>query len=559
MNKYQFHGKSYEGFETLVTPVKKSFRSQVRIFIALVILQIIFFCIAIWYMYDDYTTRAAFMWLLCKGVSIFFPYTPMYFIQPDGTKIIISAQKIFLDPELSSFARYYLKEMLNVFGCCSIIYLSYPLFLIWARNRSRKLLFKMYISGTNLISSQQLKKNVRKKKDKMGLPCGTIHIPVSSEEKHCLVMGINDSDRKAFYSQLIQYLKKKKHKIIVYDPSGTYISRFFDPETDIIFNPIDTRTIGWSLLNEIESNLDYDAITSCLLSDISNPEMKANVKSVYSGIFAASMHKKKTKNKDIYNLLSGDFPSISNALQNVEKAQKGYRHISDPNTRHATSILSVVSQYSKCFEYMTLNDGPFRMKQWFMNQGGTIFISSDLNSHDKLVPVLSLFLDLLFQRLLSSEGLTYPVYYLLDNFISLKRTNYLQRMLLASGSKGGRVFLGCQDFDQIDNVYHRDNRQLIVNNCGNYVFFRITNPASAKTCSDIIGETEFVETGRTLTGASQQLQKKREPLIFPTDIMNMHSRQAIVRFSGYDPLKTFFQNTKTKYSARIPDLIRKNV
>jgi hypothetical protein len=262
MNKYKFHGKSYEGFETLVTPVKKSFQLQVRIFIALFILQTCLFGVVIWFMYDNYTTRASFMWLLCKGVSIFFPHTPMYFIQPDGTKIVISAQKIFLNAELASFACYYLNEMLSVFGGCAIVYLTYPLFLIWTRNRSRKMLYKKYISGTNLISSHQLKKDVRKKKDKMRIPCGTIQMPVSSEEKHCLMMGINDSDRKAFVSQLIQYLKKNNHKIIVYDPSGTYISHFYDPETDIIFNPIDTRTIGWSIINEIETNLDHDAITS---------------------------------------------------------------------------------------------------------------------------------------------------------------------------------------------------------------------------------------------------------------------------------------------------------
>jgi type IV secretory pathway TraG/TraD family ATPase VirD4 len=206
---------------------------------------------------------------------------------------------------------------------------------------------------------------------------------------------------------------------------------------------------------------------------------------------------------------------------------------------------------------MRFNDGQFRMRKWLNDPGGCIFISTDLKAHDKLMPVLTLFLDLLFQRLLSSEKLNHPVYYILNDFISLKRANYLQRMLLASASKGGRVFLGCQDFDQIDKVYDRDDRYLIVNNCGNFVFFRITNPVSAKICSDIIGETEFVETGRTLTGASKQLQKKREPLLFPTDIMNMNPRFAIARFSGYDPVMTSF--TKNKYPVKIQNLIRKNV
>ena len=503
MDKYRFYGKSYEGFETLVEPVKKSFRLQVRIFWALLIFHSILFFASIMYFYDDYTIRTSFQWLICKGISDFFPYTPMSYMQPDGTRLIISAQELINHPQISSFARYYLYQMLYILGYCSIIYLTAPLFLIWVRKRSRQFSQQLYMSGANLISAKQYNAMVRKKKDKTDIPCGKIKIPVSSESKHCLMMGV-ESARELFVCQLIQHLKKNNQKIIVYDPSGTYLSKFYNPETDYIFNPIDKRTLGWSVINEIESSLDSDAIASCLLSDSSNAEMKANVKSVYSGIFSACIHNKKTRNTDIYDLLCSDFPSISQSLKDIDGAKKGYRHISDPSSRHAMSVFSVVSQYAKCFEYMSYNDGPFKIKQWLKQPGGSIFVSSELNSHDKLTPVLTLFLDLLCQRLLSlSEKLNHSIYYILNDFISLKRKNYLIRMLLASGTKGGKIFLGCKDFDQVDNVYTRDNRHMIVNNCGNYIFFRNPNPLSAKICSEIIGETEFFESGKTLTGTSQ--------------------------------------------------------
>ncbi|KPA11605.1 conjugal transfer protein TraD [Candidatus Magnetomorum sp. HK-1] len=557
MDKYKYHGKSYEGFETLIDPVKKSFRLQKRIFSALLILHTAFFIGVICYTYDDYTIRSSFQWLLCKGISVFFPYTPMSFMEPDGKMIIISAQDIYENSNLSSFAQYYLIQMLINFGCCAIIYLTFPFLLVWARKRSRKLSHKRYLSGANLTSSKKFKKIVRKKKDKVSIPCGKIKIPERVESKHCLMMGVTDSARSTFICQLINHLKKRNDKIIVYDSGGQYLSRFYNPETDFIFNPVDKRTIGWSLINEIDSKQDHDAITSCLLSDIKSPEMKEIAKSVYSGIFSSCIHNKKIKNSDIYKLVSGDFPSISQELKDVKEATEGYRHISDPSSRHAMSVFSIVSQYAKCFEYMTYNDGPFRIKQWLKQPGGIIFVSTDLNSHDKLMPVLTLFLDLLCQRLLAlPEQLKHPVYYILDDFVSLKRKNYLLRMLLASASKGGRVFLGCQDFDQIDNLYTRDARHLMVNNCGNHLFFRVTNPLSAKICSEIIGETEFFESGRTLTGTSPQMQKKREPLVFPTDIMNMGINQALVRFSGYDPLMTTFP--EKSYKEKVLPLIRKS-
>ena len=445
--------------------------------------------------------------------------------------------------------------MLFIFGYCAIIYLTAPLFVMWARKRSRQLSDKLYMSGANLISPKHFNAMVKKKKDKLNIPCGKIRMPVSSESKHCLMMGLG-SARDAFVCQLIHHLKKNNQKTIVYDPSGTYLSRFYNPETDYIFNPIDNRTLGWSLINEIESGLDSDAFTSSLLSDVRNAEIKENVKSIYSGIFAACKKRKKTTNLDIYKLLSEDFKTISQALEDVDDAKEGYRLISDHSSREARSLFSVVSQYTKSFEYLKDNDGSFQTRQWLKQPGGTIFISSDLNSHDKLVPGLTLFIDLLCQRLLTfSEKTTHSVYYILNDFISLKRKNYLLRMLMTSGSKGARIFLGCNDFVQIDDLYTRDYRHMIVNNCGNYIFFKITNPLTAKICSEIIGETEFVESGKTLTGTSQHLQKKREPLVFETDFMNMDTQKAVVRFSGYDPLITSFP--KDSFSEKTVPFIRK--
>ncbi|MBF0451287.1 MAG: type IV secretion system DNA-binding domain-containing protein [Candidatus Magnetomorum sp.] len=547
MEKFTYRGKSYEGFDTLIDPVKKSFKLQARVFIALLILQTALFIVVTWYSYDEYTIRASTQWLLCKGICSFFPYTPVYFMEPDRTMITISAQEIVYNSQLSTFAKFYLLQMLKTFGYCSVLYICYPFFLVWARKRSRKLSNKRYLSGANLLTSDQFKKIVRKKKDKTSIPCGKIQMPTSVESKHCLMLGVSDSARSTFVCQLIHHLKKRNDKTIIYDSGGQYLSRFYNPETDLIFNPVDKRTVGWSLINEIDSRMDTDAITSCLLSDVNNMEMKEIAKSVFSSIFSACMYRKKIQNADIYRILSGDFPSISKELEDIEEAKEGFRHISEPSSRHAMSVFSTVTQYAKCFEFMTYNDGQFRMKHWLRQPGGMIFVSSDLNAHDKLMPVLTLFLDLLCQRLLSSpEKLSHPVFYILDDFVSLKKKNYLLRMLLASASKGGRVFLGCQDFEQIDQLYTRDTRQMIVNNCGNHLFFRVTNPLSARICSEMIGETEFIESGKTLTGTSHQMQKKREPLIFSTDIMNMPVNQAVVRFSGYDSLMTSFSDNPFK-------------
>jgi len=539
MESYKNLKRSYEGFNTLVDPLQKSVRLHLRIISALLILHVGLFVGVLLLFYDPYTVRASFQWLLCQAICVFFPLTPMQYMEPDGTLIIRTAEEIYNSPQLFEFALYYLYDMRNTFLWCMAIYLLYPFFLIWTRRRGESLSNKLHVSGANLITDKQYRQQLRRNKDKTNIPCGKVKMPVSAEAKHCLMLGVGDSARKEFVGQLIGHLKKRNDKAIIYDPGGAFIDNYFDEQSDFIFNPVDSRTLGWTLTNEIDSKMDIDAITSCLLSDLN--DSKDAVKAVYAGVLSACLHKKKGLNTDIYDLLSGSFPSISNALEGIGSAQKGYRYISDPTSRHAVAIFSIVAQYAKCFEMMTYNDGPFAMKDWLFKPGGMIFVNTELNAHDKLMPVLTLFLDLMCQRLLSfKNNLDHPVFYIFNDFVSLKRKNYLLRMLMASGGKGGRVFLGCHDFDQIDAVYGRDTRQLMVNNCGNHLFFKIANPVSAKISSDLIGETEFFETGRTLTETSSSMSKKREPLVFATDLMNMPLNEAVVRFSGYDPLITQF-------------------
>ncbi|ETR66821.1 MAG: hypothetical protein OMM_05468 [Candidatus Magnetoglobus multicellularis str. Araruama] len=444
MEKYKTLKRSYEGFDTLIDPVKKSIHLQVRVFVVLFIIHFMAFCCLTYLFFDAYTIRASIQWLLCKVLCEFFPLTPMSYMASDGNTIIFTAQQIYENPQMEQFAKYYLYQILIVYVFCCAIYTLYPFLLMWLRNRAQNLSNKQHVSGANLVTAKQYKKMLNKKKDQTNIPCGKVKMPVSSEPKHCLMLGVNDSARKIFIAQLIAHLKKNNEKAIIYDSGGTFSKQFYQQDTDFIFNPVDKNTLGWSLVNEIsekDAEMDMDAITSCLLAELRSDNKEA-VKSVFAGIFAACIHRKRMANTDIYQLVSSDFPSISNALKGIETAKKGYRHIAEPSDRYAKGIFASVTQYSKCFEFMTYNDGPFSMKQWLHQPGGIIFVTTDLNAHDKLSPVLTLFLDLICQRLLSlDQPLSHPAYYIFDDFVSLKKKIICSACYWLLDQKVGGFFL----------------------------------------------------------------------------------------------------------------------
>jgi type IV secretory pathway TraG/TraD family ATPase VirD4 len=116
-------------------------------------------------------------------------------------------------------------------------------------------------------------------------------------------------------------------------------------------------------------------------------------------------------------------------------------------------------------------------------------------------------------------------------------------------SKGGCVFIGIQDYGQIDQTYSTNHRQSIINACGNKIIFNVDDPTSAKVSSDILSETEYIEMNKTRSmsvndnrdGTTLAERTKKESLFLPAELMKLPDLTAIIRFKTYDPLITTFE------------------
>ncbi len=68
--------------------------------------------------------------------------------------------------------------------------------------------------------------------------------------------------------------------------------------------------------------------------------------------------------------------------------------------------------------------------------------------------MLSLFIDFMGRKLLSlDDDENRSIYFILDEFGTLQKMPTIVDILTQARSKGGRVFLGTQDFSKIDEIY----------------------------------------------------------------------------------------------------------
>ena len=449
-----------------------------------------------------------------------------------------------------------------------LAWLILPISLYQFKKRAKKQIEKKHLRGAKIVK----KLRVKGKKD---ISIGNVKMPVDIECEHVFICGRPGVGKTVLLSQVIERVRermreRKGAKAIIYDFKGDFVSRFYDKDRDILFNPLDKRCVGWSVFNEIQTMMDIDAVAHSLIPPAyqADPFWNDAARDVLGGILRY-LHLNNTKNnKDIWNAVSSSILDIERWLRDTKGAERGHVYIQDASSKQAMGVHSVMMQYCKAFEFMSNADGDFSIKDWLeSDKSGFIFVTNYADIKDTLRPILSLFVDLLARKLLSmKDDFNRRVFFFLDEFGTLQRLSSIINLLTLSRSKGGSVWIGIQDIGQIDKLYTKDHRIAITNSCGTYVMFSVSDPETARFLSDKIGDAEY-EIGRKSVsmgpetyrdGISIARERRVEKVLLASEIMNLEKLRAYLKLSGYDITKIKLK-IKNYKDINEPILIRDDV
>jgi hypothetical protein len=552
-------GRGYEGFETFYNPLKMSLKMNWVILRTVAFVYVALSFLLIFKLYEWHRIKVFMTWVFAHMVSGA-GLRPHFIIQnTDGTTVKMTAYAVVHSAEIFT----YISNVLSVFQWSALVFLVYPFCLYFFVIRSKDMKEKKFVRGARIISMKEYESMLDKNNEKTDLPFGRnldgdkrgkpVQMPMSAERKPTSIIGRPGVGKTVLMSQIISRLKDRDEKAVIYDFKGDMISRFYDPNKDIIINPLDRRSTGWSLLrSEIQTKMD---INSCAASLIPLPHSASNAdpffnegaRDVFAGVLHFLYENGYRTNKDIWELVSAPGKDINRALASIPGGARGLRYIEDASSKQAISVLSVMMQYVKCFEYMTNFEGDFCINDWLQNGKGMIFISNYADIKETLKPILSLFIDLLSRKLLSMpDSIDRSIFIMLTEFGTLQRLSSVVDLFTNARSKGGKCYLDIQDFGQIDKLYGKDHRQSILNACGNFVTFALADNTAAKIASERLGEAEYTEIEKTSSmgvsdrrdGVSFAERTKKEPLFLPSEIIDLPELTAIVRFANYGMMKT---------------------
>lgn len=460
--------------------------------------------------------------------------------------------------QLKSFIIIFFEFEKRVFIKSALVWFGIPLYLLILKYKIKPEADNKYIRGAKLLKTNELMKSIR---EKVALPFGeNVFMPIPAEVKHTFIVGKPGSGKTNTINQIIENIKSRKKKAIVYDFKGDFVSKFYNPEIDKIFNPLDSRTVDWCIFNDVKTQMDINSLAASLIPESQkgdNPFWNNAARDIMAGILHYLYQNGKTTNADIWEAVTQTNTELAKMLKDTPGAEAGYKYLEDPKNKTAMDVISVFIQYAKCFDYMKHMKGGFSIEEWVNNgKEGILFITNYADLKDTLKPILSLFVDTVGKYILSlkdDETRQRRIFIILDEFSTLQKLSTMVNMLTLSRSKGGAIFLGIQNFGLIDDVYNAPTRQTIVNACGNCAVFSVADPETSDYCVRKLGEVEYWENQSSQSIGTNDADrinsnqvKRKEHLVLASDIHGLKDLTAYVRFSNYDVALTTFSYKKFK-------------
>lgn len=375
-----------------------------------------------------------------------------------------------------------------------------------------------------------------------------IPYPSHSEKTHTLVTGAVGTGKTVLISNLIKQVRGKGQKAIIYDYMGVYTERFYDPSRgDILFNPLDSRTPNWSLVNECQKSSDFDSIAKAFIPDKNSGD--PYWENAARAVFAESIKYLKLQGslsnqalKDIF------FSPDDQVFEKIIESSGILQKILPKDAERTTgSILSIMITYLKSLQYLSDSDEEyFSIKNWIADDSktGFLIVSSKADQHESLKPLISALLEVSINSLLSlKQNRSRRVWVFLDELPSMHFIPSLQPGLAQARQFGGSFVLTVQLMAQLRSIYGKDLSQAVSGVCRNRVIFATPDEETASWCSDSLGKIETEETKESASYGSHEMrdginlskQIQTKALILPTQIMNLEDLSCYIRFSNGFP------------------------
>jgi hypothetical protein len=415
---------------------------------------------------------------------------------------------------------------------------SLALLLCWsipadlARRRARRL-GRQTRGGVTMVDARTFTR--RMKGDGLALPqvAGpAVILPRALENSHVGIFGDTRTGKSTIYAHMLDTVAARAERAVVLDqtPQQDFLSRFYRPERgDVILNPTDARSPYWKIGDEVTNDLTARTIAAALI-----PHKAQEINSFFpdtARLVLAALLKRRPTPQQLAGWLV-DHDEIARVVKGSGMDEKKLRNFLDPGAPQQRggimgSLNLIVDTLMLCpTEAECRGYGRWTSAEWATQAPGWVFLTSTPETREALVPLQTLWLDLLILRLMGALD-RQKTWLMFDELATLNTLPQLHTAV-TEGAKSNLVLVfGCQGHTQIEKRYGAD-AETILSQPATKIFLRGSDAKSSKWASDTIGEHEIERLkesrqdgwARSAT-TSYGLDRNVEPLVMPSQISGL--------------------------------------
>jgi type IV secretory pathway TraG/TraD family ATPase VirD4 len=415
----------------------------------------------------------------------------------------------------------------------------------------RGLKYRRWLRGVKMENWHALKSKVdtanhkhnreRKREGKEPLTpimIGPVPMPLKLEDRHTIFCASTGAGKSTALETMIFSALKRRDKMVIVDPNGTFYSKF-GLSGDIILNPFDTRSVGWSVYNEMCGDYDFDRIAKSLIPPQINPEDEqwcSYTRDVLADVMRKLAQVGNRNQRDLINMLvREDTKTLETFLQNSDS--QGY--FRDNAEKAIASVQFMINKYVRPLRLMdNVPEHDFSLHDWIHDPApSNLYISwrEDMRSAQR--PLVAAWIDIICATVLSAEpiqGLN-RFWLFVDELDSLGRLESFVPAATRGRKHGLRIVGSIQDWSQLDQNYGADGAKTLLACFRNYVIFAASNAYNADKASQILGKMEVEREQRTKgigskATSSMNTVRAEDAIVMDSQISTLEDLSGFVMF-----------------------------
>ncbi|MBT8500010.1 conjugal transfer protein TraD [Pantoea agglomerans] len=467
--------------------------------------------------------------------------------------IKLTPAQLLANPWMQDMGRQFLTNLRFIASACGITASLLWCLIAWYVGRiGKKESEDEFISGMTLTDQpKEVNRLLKKAGEKSDLQIGGLNMVKNAEVMNYLIHGTIGVGKSTLIRWLLDYIRRRGDRAIVYDSGGTFIETHYDERVDKILNAHDKRCENWVLWREAQDVVDYENMTAALMpvEGDSDPFWVSSSRTIFSDT-AMQFASRPDRSIETFlkTCLSIDLKSLREFLKNTPSANL----VEEKIEKTAISIRSVLTNYAKSLRYLQGLDKEgkpeFSIREWMTDaqyDSSWLFISTTARHRKAVRPLISMWLSLATLLLQSmGENSDRRVWFIGDEIASLQKIPEFNETLAEARKFGGCFVIGIQNMPQLIHIYGREMAKAIFDLLNTRAYGRSPSAEVAKIVEEELGHQRRREAreqnsyglDQVRDGISISKDKVNEPIVDYDQIMKMPNLQFYVRLPGEYPV-----------------------